>query len=74
MLQPTPFGYASLDDVDEAITARLANVNADNKEDLARVLGEAIAALGDINKSIPVYAEERHLIAGTLEGFCNNNG
>ena len=71
MLEPTEYGFAHQDDVDDAITVRLSAVDATNAEHLAKLLGEAIAALSDINQSVPVETHERHLIAGALEAFAN---
>lgn len=72
MLQPTIFGFASVEDVEEAIEQRLRDVNAYKKEELAHALGQAIATLNEINRAIPVESEERHLVANALESFCNN--
>ena len=71
MLKATIYGFADQDDVERAINQRLSDVNADKKEQLASLLGEAIAALKDINLSIPVHPKSRHLVAGALENFCN---
>jgi hypothetical protein len=73
MLRPTVFGFASVDDVGDAIERRLSNVNADKKEELALALGQAIATLKAINQSIPVESAERHLIANELEAFANGS-
>lgn len=72
MLNVTIYGFADHDDVERAINAKLDSVNADKKDQLASMLGEAIATLKDINMSIPVHSKSRHLVAGALENFCNN--
>lgn len=71
MLQPTIFGFASTDDVEEAITARVRIVPATSKDVMATLVGDAIGALVDINRSIPHDSVERHLVAGALEKFAN---
>ena len=72
MLKPdSVYGYASHDDVEEAMTQRLAS--AMSKKDLAIIASEAVAALSDINQSIPVQSRHRHLVAGGLENFANGS-
>ena len=73
MLEPTEYGFAHQDAVDDAITVRLAGLDASKVADVAKMLGEALATIADINQSIPVEAPERHLIAGALESFANGN-
>jgi len=70
MLKPdSVYGYAKTEDVEEAMTRRLAA--CESKKDLAIVASEAIAALQDINSSIPLQHKHRHLVAPGLENFCN---
>jgi hypothetical protein len=57
--------------VEDAIAKRLQAVNANSKEELALVLGQAVAALNNINAAIPVQSKHRHLIANELEAFAN---
>lgn len=72
MLKPdSVYGFASHDDVEDAIAARINAVKASDKGEVRQMLGEAIAALNDINQSIPVQSRHRHLVAGALEGFAN---
>ena len=72
MLQPdSVYGFASDEDVAAAINARMAAVSPDRKEDLAKLLGEAVFALLEINGSIPIQSKQRHLIANALERFGN---
>lgn len=72
MLATTIYGFADEEAVERAITERLAAVNADSKEKLAALLGEAITVLLDINSAIPHQNKHRHLIANALENFANN--
>jgi len=72
MLKVTVYGFASHDDVDDAIAKKLAGINPGKIADVASLLGEAIAALSDINQSIPVHSKQRHLVAGALENFANS--
>ena len=70
MLAPdSVYGYAKTESVEEAMTARLAN--ADTPKKLAALASDAVAALQDINSSIPVQSKHRHLVAPGLENFCN---
>jgi len=64
------YGFAHHDDVDDAIAKRLNDINTRKVEEVAALLGEAVAALGDINQSIPVQSKHRHLVAGALENFA----
>ncbi len=73
MLPTTIYGFADEEAVENAIRERLAGVNADSKEQLADLLGEAIATLIDINSSIPHQSKQRHLISNALENFANND-
>jgi len=71
MLHITIYGFADETEVEAAIKTRLAATNADKKEELAGLLGEAIAAILEINASIPHFSKHRHLIAGALELFAD---
>ena len=72
MLQPdSVYGYADDEAVEQAIQSRMAAVNADSKQELAELLGQAVFALTEINSSIPVQSKHRHLIANSLENFAN---
>ncbi len=73
MLVPTIYGFADEEDVERAITRRIQAVNADSKEALAGMLGEAITTLLEINVSIPHSNKHRHLIANALEAFANRD-
>lgn len=70
MLTPdSTFGYARTEDVEDAMTKRLAE--AATLKEIAVVASDAVAALQDINSSIPVQHKHRHLVAPGLENFCN---
>ena len=74
MLRPdSVYGFANHEDVADAIEARVHQINnAKHKRRAgAELLAEALAALADINLSIPVHSKQRHLVAGALEGFAN---
>ncbi len=71
MLPDSVYGFASDEDVSAAINARMADTNPDCKEALAKLLGEAVFALLEINGSIPVQSKHRHLIANALELFAS---
>lgn len=72
MLAPhSVYGFADHEDVEGAIEARVNSIKANDKGEVRQLLGEAIAALHDINMSIPVQSKQRHLVAGALEGFAN---
>jgi len=74
MLTPdSVYGFAKHEDVDEAITKRLASVKINKPTEIAELLGEAVAALSDINSSIPTQSKYRHLVAGALENFANGS-
>lgn len=74
MLKPdSVYGYAKHDDVEEAMNRRLAAVNTRKVTEVAILLGEAMAALSDINQSIPVQSRHRHLVANALENFANGS-
>lgn len=73
-LQPdSVYGFAKHDDVDAAIAKRLADLDITDVAAVSALLGEAIAALSDINQSIPVQSRQRHLVAGALENFANGS-
>jgi len=72
MLQPhSVYGYADDKDVEAAIQKRMQTVNADSKQEIAELLGQAVFALTEINSSIPVQSKHRHLVANALENFGN---
>ena len=71
---PTVYGYADDADVDNLIRARLRDVAPDDKMALAKLLGEAVFALTEINSAIPVQAKHRHLVASALENFAEPKG
>ena len=71
LLKPdSVYGFADHEDVEAAIEKRLQELNG-NAEDAKRVLGQAVRALLDINRNIPVQNKHRHLIANELERFAN---
>jgi len=65
------FGFARDQDVAQAIEARLEFVIEDGPQQVAKMLGEAVIALLEINSNIPVSARHRHLVAQALEGFAD---
>ena len=65
------YGFASHVTVENAIEKRLSVVNADNKQQLAQILSEAVAALLAVNSAIPVHSRHRHLISDALEKFAD---
>lgn len=72
MLAPdSVYGFAKHEDVEDAIAARVNGIKASDKGEVRQLLGEAIAALNDINMSIPVQSKQRHLVANALESFAN---
>ena len=71
MLNATIYGFADTEAVEVAIRERLADTDADKKEALAALLGEAITVLLDINASVPHHSKHRHLVAGALENFAD---
>ena len=71
MLKPTIYGFAHHNDVDDAIANRVQECNPDSKQELALLLGEMVAVITDINRSVPYDSEERHLVAGPLEKLAN---
>ena len=71
MLKNSVYGFADHNDVEDAIVKRLQSINSDSKEQLALVLGQAVAALSNMNAAIPVQSKHRHLIANELEAFAN---
>lgn len=72
MLQPdSVYGFAKDSDVEEAIQVRISTITMSKRTDVGIMLGEAVAALLDINESIPVQSKQRHLVAGALEKFAN---
>jgi hypothetical protein len=71
MLEPTVYGFASSEDVEDAIAKRIQSISADKKEELAQILGEAVAALNEINMNIPEHGKARHLVANALERFAS---
>jgi cytolysin (calcineurin-like family phosphatase) len=70
-LAPTVYGFADTDSVEDAIAARVNSIKANNKGEVRALLGEAIAALNEINQTIPVHNKNRHLVAPALELFAN---
>ena len=72
MLQPdSVYGYAKDEDVEAAINQRMKDINPASKEELSRLLGEAVFSILEINGSIPVQSRHRHLVANALELFAN---
>lgn len=70
-LKPTVYGFADHDAVDDAISARVNAIKANKVDQVAGLLGEAIAALSEINQTIPVQSKHRYLVAPALENFAN---
>ena len=70
-MEVTIYGFANHEHVEEAVQKRMQAVSPDSKEALAQLLGEAVFALLEINKSIPVQSKHRHLIAASLENFAS---
>jgi hypothetical protein len=71
MLPSTIYGYADNADVESAIQARMQSADANSKEGMAELLGQAVFALLEINSAIPVQSKHRHLIANSLENFAD---
>ncbi len=69
-MQPTVYGFASGEDVEKLIRARVREVRSGEAVALADLLGQAVFALLEINNSIPVHAKQRHLVASALENFA----
>ena len=65
------YGFAKHGDVEAAITARLEFVLEEDTLELSKMLAEAVAALLEINESIPVQSRQRHLVAQPLEQFAD---
>lgn len=63
------YGYVSDEDIEAAITARLQKLNG-NIDEVRAVLSDAVRALLDINRNIPVNNKHRHLISKELERFA----
>lgn len=70
-MKVTVYGFADHEEVEAKIQKRMREVSADSKEALAHMLGEAVFALLEINKDIPVQAKQRYLIAPALENFAS---
>jgi len=70
VLKVTVYGFADPVEVEEFIRKRLSETSADKKEETAALLGEAIAAIIEINDVIPVHHKSRHLVANALERFA----
>lgn len=67
------FGFARDKDVEAAIMARLEFILEDDLLAISKMLGEAVAALLEINNNIPVSARHRHLVAQALELFADGD-
>lgn len=67
------YGFAKHEDVEAAIMARLEFILEEDTLALSKMLGEAVAALLEINNNIPVQARQRHLVAQALEGFADGD-
>ena len=65
------YGFAKDVDVEDAIIARLEFMLDDDMVGIKLMLGEAVAALLEINKTIPVQSKQRHLVAQALEAFAD---
>lgn len=66
--------YATEEEVEKAIERRLTASGADKKEVLAHLLGEAVEALLEINRTIPADSGYRGLVAHALQKFANGAG
>jgi len=69
---PTVYGYADGRDVETLIQTRLKRVRAEETIEVARILGQAVFALLEINEAIPVHSKHRHLVAAALENFAED--
>ena len=68
------YGFARNDDVQKAIMARLEFILEEDKLELSKMLTGAVAALLEINNTIPVQSRHRHLVAQPLEQFADGEG
>ena len=67
------YGFAKHEDVEAAIMARLEFILEEDTLALSKMLGEAVAALLEINNAIPVQSRQRHLVAQPLEQFADGD-
>lgn len=68
----TAYGFVSHDDIEDAITRKLQNLDAGKLDKVSNCLSEAVAALLAINASIPVQSRHRHLVSEPLEKFAED--